>query len=427
MARYLSPVVGVRPAGIEPRAAGDRRAVELAVRLAIAGALAYQVFQRVVNNGYELSPYGRSLWYVTYQFGFVRRGLAGELLRRALGRSPTIPEVAFAQNVIAVATVAAGVWLVWLLCKRRTAIAYAVAALMAVSPFGFDFVGGSRRPDLVAFLLLALVAVWVARGAREPVVVGLVAGVLLAVTVLFSEAGPLVVGPWVALVVAAHARSLGRSRWECRVATGAAVVPSVVMLAAVAATGQASPERVTSLEFAAPIGVDGQGTVFPYLDDTLGDSIGKVVHHFPVTSLVVGAFLLVLLAVLARRLAPYARATADWVLVTRGERAWWVVGTAAGVGLLFGLGFDWMRWITSIVFAASLAAAAIVVLVHRADAASRPAWPDDWARPVPSRVSLSLPAVGALAVAVYLLVLPPLPTAVQGLGGAAHLLMNAPG
>ena len=69
----------------------------------------------------------------------------------------------------------------------------------------------------------------------------------------------------------------------------------------------------------------------------------------------------------------------------------------------------------------------LCITLDRADPSCRPALPDDWARPVPSRVSLSLPAVGSLALAVYLLVLPPLPTAVQGVSGAAHLLMNAPG
>ena len=54
-----------------------------------------------------MSEYGRSLWYVTYEHGFVRRGLAGEVLRTIVGGRPTIATVDLVQNVVAVATVGA--------------------------------------------------------------------------------------------------------------------------------------------------------------------------------------------------------------------------------------------------------------------------------------------------------------------------------
>ncbi|HEX5586643.1 MAG TPA: hypothetical protein VFZ17_05005 [Acidimicrobiia bacterium] len=422
---HSSPGVAVRRTGVEASAPGDRRRVELTIDLAIAGAVAFQVFQRVVNNGYELSPYGRSLWYVSYQFGFVRRGLAGELLRRALGHTPTVPQVAVVQNVIAVLTVSAAAWLVLVLCRQRTVIGYSVAALLAISPFGFDFVGGSKRPDLVAFLLLAVVAVWSTSTRAEPVVVGAVSGALLALSAFFSEAGPLVVGPWLVLIVLVLARARGRSSWECGIAGVLAAAPSALALGALSLTGRASVDTVAALEQVAPLNVGGRGTVFPYLDDTVMVSVGKVGTRFPVTSLVVGALLLGVLWFLGRRLHPVAASVVSWTFLSAAWRRLWAAGFAGVTVLLFALGFDWMRWVTSIVFSASLAAGAIVVIVGRA-----PNPPDDaraWNRPVPSRVALSLPAVTSLAVAVYLLVLPPLPTAVDNVSRAAHLLMNAPG
>ena len=427
--RSPSPGVAIRRAAVEPSATGDRRTVELAVRVAIIGAIAFQVFQRAVNNGYELSTYGRSLWYVSYEFGFVRRGLAGELLRRAVGHTPTVPEVALAQNVVAVVTVAACAWLVIVVLRQRTVIATGVAALLAVSPFGFDFVGGSKRPDLVAFVVFALVAVWAASRAREAMLLGLVGGALLAVSVLFSEAGPLVVGPWLALVVAASGRAQGRSRWESNLAMLCSVVPSALVLAVVAGVGRASLDAKTALEQVAPLDVGGRGTVFPYLDDTIGDSIAKVSNQFPIWSFVVGAVLLGAIAFVARQLRPFVCSTARWVLPTRASRRLWFAGFAGSALVLFGLGFDWMRWITSIMFCGSLAVAAIVAIIGRADrvVGDRPLGSEQWYRPLPSRVALSLPAVATLGVAVYLLALPPLPTAVTGLSNAAHLLMNAPG
>lgn len=417
--------VAVRRAGIEPGPAGDRRRVEAAICVALAGGIAFQVFQRLVNNGYELSPYGRSLWYVSYEFGFVRRGFAGELLRRVLGRTPTVPEVALVQNGIAVLTLVAAVSLVVVLCRQRTVIGYTIAGLVVVSPFAFDFVGGSRRPDLVAFLLLAVLATWAATRATEPVVVGLVSGALLAWSAFFSEAGPLVVGPWSVLVVGALARARRCPQWEATVAVALAGLPSVLTLGVLSVTGRATGDTVAALEQVAPLDVGGRGTVFPYLDDTVMVSVEKVLDRRPLLSLVVGAALLGLMWFLARRLLPCLRALLTWALPTRALRVTWCAGLVVGASLLFGLGFDWMRWVTSIVFSGMLATGALVVLAR--DPAVRPAGLDDWYRPVPARATLSLPSMAALAVGVYLLVLPPLPTAVRGVGQTFRLLVNAPG
>ncbi len=172
----------------------------------------------------------------------------------------------------------------------------------------------------------------------------------------------------------------------------------------------------------------GRGTVFPYLDDTVGDSVTKVIARRPVLSLLVGLVLAVLVWFLVRRVVPYARGVGRWLLPGRGARGAWFAGTSGAAGLLFALGFDWMRWITSIAFAALLAAGAITVLLgtEPEPGADRPPRGREWHRPVPSRVILSVPAIAALVVAVYLIVLPPLPTAVRGVGDLAHLMLDAP-
>jgi predicted membrane protein len=311
------------------------------------------------------------------------------------------------------------------LCRQRTVIGYTVAGLIVVSPFAFDFVGGSRRPDLVAFMLLAALATWTATRAAEPVVVGLVGGGLLAWSAFFSEAGPLVVGPWLVLVVGALARARRRSHWESTVAMAAAALPSMLTLGVLSVTGRGSVDTVAAMEQVAPLDVGGRGTVFPYLDDTLTVSVEKVLDRRPVLSLVVGALLLAMMWFLARRLVPCLRALVSWAIPTRALRTVWGAGLAATAVLLFGLGFDWMRWVTSIVFSAMLATGALVVLAR--DATVRPAGLDEWYRPVPACASLSFPSMAALAVGVYLLVLPPLPTAVRGIGQTARLLVNAPG
>src|SRR5213593_2942664 len=103
-----------------PDESGARATVETAVRVALAAGIAFQIAQRFAKTGYELSEYGRSLWYVNYRFGFVRRGLAGEILRRVLGATPSIGAVDFVQNLVSVAMLIVLIVLVVLLCRERT-------------------------------------------------------------------------------------------------------------------------------------------------------------------------------------------------------------------------------------------------------------------------------------------------------------------
>ena len=80
----------------------------------------FQVAQRFAKTGYDLSEYGRSLWYVNYRSGFVRRGLAGEILRVIVGQTPSLRMVDFVQNVVAAIMLAGAIALVVLLCRQRT-------------------------------------------------------------------------------------------------------------------------------------------------------------------------------------------------------------------------------------------------------------------------------------------------------------------
>jgi hypothetical protein len=383
------------------------------------------VIQRFTYTGYGMSEYGRSLWYVTYEHGFVRRGLAGEVLRTIVGSRPTIATVDLVQNVVAVATLGAMVALVVVLARRRTVIAYAVAGALAVAPFAFDSVGGQRRPDLLAFLLLAVIALWAGTRPVAPTRLALVAGAFLAVCTLASEAAPLIVAPWLVLVVVAAVRA--RSEPTARVAGPAllCVVPSAAVLLALTLHGPPSAQQVFELELGAPNIIAGHGSVFEYLGDTLGTSFQRVIERsHPELSIVVGLALVALLVVVFRSSLPYVRAVARWLLRTRSERIAWSVATAGLTLLLFTLGFDWLRWITVILFAALLALAGVVAIDGRAREPS-PAH-DAWHRPLPEHVSVSGRGILAAAAATYLLVLPPLPNFVSDVVVAVRLLLDIP-
>ena len=131
----------------------------------------------------------------------------------------------------------------------------------------------------------------------------------------------------------------------------------------------------------------------------------------------------ILLAVFRSSL-PYVGELGRWLLRTRAERAAWLAATGVLTTMLFALGFDWLRWITVIAFAALLALAG-----HRRD--RRPgASPVTAARrlapPAARHVVVSGRGVLAVAAATYLLVLPPLPNFVNDVVVGVRLLLDLP-
>ncbi len=417
-----NPVAGGIDVGTQTR---PLPRLELAIRCALAFAIAYQVIQRFTYTGYGMSEYGRSLWYVTYEHGFVRRGLAGEALRTIVGGRPTIATVDLVQNIVAVATLGAMVALVVVLARRRTIVAYAAAGALVVAPFAFDSVGGQRRPDLLAFLLLALVGLWAGTRAVVPTRMALIAGSLLAVCTLASEVAPLIVAPWLVLVVIAATR--GRSGPTARVAipTALCVGPSAFVLGALTLHGPPSAQQVFDLQLGAPTIIEGHGSVFEYLGDTFGSSFQRVIERsHPELSIVVGLALVALLVAVFSGPLPYLKSLGRWLLPGRIERVTWVVATAGLTTALFALGFDWLRWITVIAFAALLALAGVVAIDGRACHPS-PAR-DEWHRAVPDHVTVSGRGILAAAAATYLLVLPPLPNFVSDVIVGVRLLLDVP-
>jgi hypothetical protein len=418
------PVDGPMAGGVEAtRRACPLPRLELGARIALAAAIAYQVVQRFTYTGYGMSEYGRSLWYVTYEHGFVRRGLAGELLRTITGGRPTIATVDLVQNVVAVVTLAAMTALVVVLARRRTVIAYAVAGALVVAPFAFDSVGGQRRPDLLAFLLLAVVALWAGTRAVVPTRLALVAGVLLAACTLASEAAPLIVAPWLVLVVIAATRARLGPRARIGVPSLLCVGPSLIVLLLLAAHGAPGDEQVRALELDAPGISEGHGSVFEYLGDTFRTSFQRVVERSnPELSIVIGLLLVAVLVVVFRGAVPYVDGVGRWLLRTRTERVAWLTTSAVFTVGLFALGFDWLRWIAVIACAALLALAGIVAI--DGDARHRSPERDHWHRPLPEHVDVSGHGIALAAAATYLLVLPPLPNFVSDAGVGMRLLLD---
>ena len=197
------------------------------------------------------------------------------------------------------------------------------------------------------------------------------------------------------------------------------------MLAALALHGAPPAAQVDALELDAPGIIAGHGSVFVYLGDTFRSSFQRVIERSnPELSIIVGLLLVGLLVFAFRGVGGYVRAIARWLLSTTTSRALWCGATGAALVVLFALGFDWLRWITTIAFAALLAGASIVAIDGRARHPSPER--DRWHRPLPTRVEVSARGVVAVAVATYLLVLPPLPNFVSDAVKGARLLFDIP-
>ncbi|MGO8869930.1 MAG: hypothetical protein ACLQPH_00745 [Acidimicrobiales bacterium] len=385
------------------------------VRLFAALLITLQLVKGLsMGSGVANSPFTQSYFLITYHHGFVRRGLLGEVLRLAVG-VPTRTEVDLVADVLSWACVIVLVALVEVLVRRRTPGSYAMALLVAASPFTIDHLLVDHRPDLFAIVVLAGLGAVLVRATRF--VVPWIFGIGLAFTamVLVHEDVLLIQIPWaIALVVLA---TLGRDGVlfgangpgpgpELARRLGALLVAPVLATAVVLAYGLPSTHTVAELRADVAAFHLGPGTMFTYLPDSLGASV-RLVASIPLgtkahTLLLGGVLLLLQVGWVAAWVrpgiyAPFAR---------RGNRG--LGACVAGViliatGALFATGVDWLRWFADCGAAWLVVQAFTVLLLDprptaRGDAAVTGA-------PVGDRIRLShwLPAL-----AVYLAAVPPL-------------------
>ncbi|MBI3693135.1 MAG: hypothetical protein HY239_21370, partial [Mycolicibacterium aromaticivorans] len=208
--------------------------VTFTVLLVLWAAVLLTLAITVVPDGYWYSYFA-----IDYSVGFIRRGLAGEMLGLfgtahyfgGLAVLRWIPTVAFVLGLGAVA---------WSIAVRsgRSQRRRLIALLIPVLPFGFAFALFSARTDLLGGAALALFAVVLTRVAttRVTVIASAVYGLTLAVLTLIHEATPFLFGLGVLMALTVLARHLdARAFWTSVVA---ALGPSVLIAMALAAFGR---------------------------------------------------------------------------------------------------------------------------------------------------------------------------------------------
>jgi hypothetical protein len=296
-----------------------------------------------------------SYYLVTYNHGFIRRGLLGEGMHLVFGL-PTRSEVDVTADVVVALAIGAVLLTMELLIRRASPRSCAMALLLAASPFTIDFFLVDRRPDLLALALLVALGLVLTRPARA-VLPGLIAiGIGFGAMVLVHEDVILVEVPWaIVLVVMATVQQDGSpgadrnrvGRASVRLRLGVLLGPPVLATLTVLAYGLPSSKQVAELRADVSSLHFTGNTVFTYLPESIGTSmrlVGSIPTSAKAWTLLLG---LVLIALQLAWTVAWVRPGFGNVLARSGHQLIGVLMVATIViatVILFATGFDWVRW-----------------------------------------------------------------------------------
>lgn len=324
-----------------------------------------------------LDVYWMSYYAADYTHGFVRRGLAGEVVRLVpnhyFGATLGLRWLSTAVYLCGLAAVMGVV----LFGRNRSERRLMVAMVVPLLPFGIPFAAFSARPDLFGAAALALFSSALVFTRSRAAATGWCAayGAVIAVLTLMHEAIGLqfALGAVLAIIVLGGALESAR-----RLGALVAVAPGVITTAVVAAFGRhdiasqlcaAVPHRlmpnpfatVTSPETLLRFVLEGRASqtdyhdwvcrnVTPNYDNGISDAVRTVGHIGALgltVSLVFGAAAVAAtLWGLSELSGVPLRAFAE---ALQGRTAW-IVASLVLVLPVFLTGYDWTRWLTIIAF-----------------------------------------------------------------------------
>jgi len=197
----------------------------------------------VFHMYFERAVFSNDLWWlqyyvVNYKFGFVRRGLGGELIR-------IFPDADYFTAAYAILWASIGVWLIalamltWLLVSTgiRSERRIMLALVVPVLPFSFTYAAYNPHPELFGMtaLLAFSISLTKVRTARFRMIVSALYGIAIAVLALIHEAIPLefALGAILAITVLSKDATPAAQR-SCAVL---AVGPGIVSILLVAVLG----------------------------------------------------------------------------------------------------------------------------------------------------------------------------------------------
>ena len=373
--------------------------------LFLGGAVALQLAQGLTYQR-RITPYKASYWLVTYEQGFVRRGLAGELLRRVAGTSPSIVTIEVVQYLLTAILFVALCLVVRALWRRNDPVLDVAAVVLCCSPFVFDFVVFQRRPDQVGYLVVLAIGFMLWRRPASGTAIAALGGLLLAAAVLVSDSAFLACTGWaVLLLVLTPGQTIRSLRTLGRVAMLSA--PPAVAALVSATAGRLDANHVQALAATASRYRWTDVVVFPYLSDNLRTSVQRVAD-MPRT-MMIGSVTVGLLLVLLQGWLMTGLASPTSLRSRRPRPETALVATLCLLGLvaLMLLGIDWFRWISGFGLMAT-------VVYSFGQLMRKPSAPD---------TGNGYPSRGVIVVGAYLLAVAAFPNMISVSKGLLQLLL----
>ena len=378
---------------------------KLILPVALVGAVVFQLAQGLAYQR-RITPYKASYWLVTYEFGFTRRGFAGEVMRWFTGTAPSLVTIEIVQYGVTSLLVVLLLLVARIAWRRNEEKLDHAVVVLCCSPFVFDFVAFQRRPDQVGYASVVALGLLLYRYPQRRTFVAAAGGALLALSVAVSDSAFLACVAWaLAIVLLVPGETLRSIRTWFRLALVA--VPPAAMAVVSATAGRLDDTQVRSLGATAAKYHWTDVVVFPYLADTLGESVDRVAdmqRTMMLGSIAVGVVLLVTQGWLMLGLRWPLRATAT---PYRHQTTLPVLASVLGLVLLLLLGIDWFRWISGFGLMATVTFAFAMLL-----------------RPQQPRVhERSGPSGGTLIVGGYLLAVAAFPNMISVSEGFLQLLL----
>lgn len=323
------------------------------------------------SNG-SVNLYAFWRWAVDYEYGFVRRGLAGEIMN-IFPSEYYFSGLLFLRWLVSVVSIFGLVAVAWTVALRfgRSERRLMLALLVPVLPFGFARAVALPSPDLLAGAALAIftVVVATAKADRRIVLSSAAYGICAAALTLIHEVIPLLLSLGaimaIATLVATH-----RSVRVQRLSAVLAVAPGLVVALVIGMVGRRDvssecdrlPHKIfdDQARLSTSQRMSGQHAYVDYHDWvcghlnnyswTLGDSARDVASHgaFPlIISMAVGMAIFAATIYIVRQVSdvPFTRLCTD----LRPWRLWVVFGATLLLPVFAG-GSDWVRWWVAISF-----------------------------------------------------------------------------
>lgn len=309
---------------------------DLQLRLTVYSLALIQIIQ---GFAYPANEFIKSYWFITYEAGFIRRGLAGNVLQLLADR-PTLTDSAIAGYVVAALSLVPVLLLVELLVRQRSTPSRFMALLVVASPFVLDQLAFQRRPDQLGFAVLTILAIALVRRSANSIVLTALAGASFAVICLVHEGVALYYVPFAVTIAWAAIPQMTKSLAALLLAAPSAVVCAFVL------TLQPTAAAADALRARNPFPADAD-TMFDFLDDDAADSVLGI-RDYSTTAIIAMVTLGVALIALHIYLARSQSVTGVFTqLRTRTSPIVTGVATAGvalGFAATFTLGVDWTRW-----------------------------------------------------------------------------------